>query len=193
MLTKQFSEDILVQRHSLIMNPEDLTNIRSEATGDVGDDENYFSLLDVFTCTRYSFNVSNEIILNTIIRDIALSVGESFVLTKQFILDFITEFYIQLTTISWLSVRSVQRQNKSPTISSEDTSSSSSSSSDVLSGLFGSISSILSSESAGVVDDWSDVDVEMMTRAEERVRLAEEIAVNNSLARTRLGMTQIIR
>ena len=191
MLTKQFSEDILVQRHSLIMNPEDLTNIRSEATGDVGDDENYFSLLDVFTCTRYSFNVSNEIILNTIIRDIALSVGESFVLTKQFILDFITEFYIQLTTISWLSVRSVQRQNKSPTIS-EDTSSSSSSS-DVLSGLFGSISSILSSESAGVVDDWTDVDVEMMSRAEERVRLAEEIAVNNSLARTRLGMTQIIR
>ena len=176
------------------MNPEDLTNMRNEATGGVGDDENYFSLLDVFTCTRYSFNDSNEIILNTIIRDIALSVGESFVLTKQFILDFITEFYIQLTTISWLSVRSVQRQNKSPTLS-EDTSSSSSSSSssDVLSGLFGSISSILSSESAGVVDDWSDVDVEMMSRAEERVRLAEEIAVNNSLARTRLGMTQIIR
>ena len=173
------------------MNPEDLTNMRSEVTGGGDDDENYFSLLDVFTCTRYSFNVSNEIILNTIIRDIALSVGESFVLTKQFILDFITEFYIQLTTISWLSVRSVQRQNKSPTLS-EDTSSSSSSS-DVLSGLFGSISSILSSESAGVVDDWSDVDVEMMSRAEERVRLAEEIAVNNSLARTRLGMTQIIR
>ena len=191
MLTKQFSEDILVQRHSFIMNPEDLTNMRSEATGGGDDDENYFSLLDVFTCTRYSFNVSNEIILNTIIRDIALSVGESFVLTKQFILDFITEFYIQLTTISWLSVRSVQRQNKSPTLS-EDTSSSSSSS-DVLSGLFGSISSILSSESAGVVDDWTDVDVEMMSRAEERVRLAEEIAVNNSLARTRLGMTQIIR
>ena len=116
-------------------------------------------------------------------------------MTKQFILDFITEFYIQLTTISWLSVRSVQRQNKSPTLS-EDTSSSSSSSSsssDVLSGLFGSISSILSSESAGVVDDWSDVDVEMISRAEEIVRLAEEIAVNNSLARTRLGMTQIIR
>ena len=124
-------------------------------------------------------------------RDISVSVVESAVLTKEFIITFLTEFYLQLTTISWLSVRTVQRQSKS----SQDDSSSAPSSSEYLSGLFSTISSLVPSnvESVGRQDDWRDVDVDIISRAEERVRLAQELAHNNSLARARLGITQIIR
>ena len=124
-------------------------------------------------------------------RDISVSVVDSAVLTKEFIITFLTEFYLQLTTISWLSVRTVQRQSKSI----QDDSFSAPSSSEYLSGLFSTISSLVTSnvESVGRQDDWRDVDVDIISRAEERVRLAQELAHNNSLARARLGMTQIIR
>ena len=42
-------------------------------------------------------------------------------------------------------------------------------------------------------DDWNDVTVEAITKAEERVRLAQEKMINNSLARERLAMIKIIR
>ena len=42
-------------------------------------------------------------------------------------------------------------------------------------------------------DDWNDVTVEAITKAEERVRLAQEKMVNNSLARERLALIKIIR
>ena len=119
-----------------------------------------------------------------------MSVMESAVLTKEFILTFLTEFYLQLTTISWLSVRTVQRQSKS---SQDETPSSSS---ELWSGFISTLSSLVSSNvesSAGRQDDWHDVDVDIVSRAEERVRLAEELAHNNSLARARLGLTKIIR
>ena len=68
-------------------------------------DENYFSLIDVYTCTV----------------DIIVSVCDFAVSTKQFFIDLWIEFYIQLTTISWLSVRNVQRSTKSvPQVKTEE-------------------------------------------------------------------------
>ena len=57
--------------------------------------------------------------------------------------------------------------------------------------MFDSVTGLLSSKSS--IDDWSDEGVEAISKAEERVRLAAEIAVNNSLARSRLAMTKIMR
>ena len=58
--------------------------------------------------------------------------------------------------------------------------------------MFDSVTGLLSSKSS-ITDDWSDEGVEAISKAEERVRLAAEIAVNNSLARSRLAMTKIMR
>ena len=58
--------------------------------------------------------------------------------------------------------------------------------------MFDSVTGLLSSKSS-ITDDWSDEGVEAISKAEERVRLAAEMAVNNSLARSRLAMTKIMR
>ena len=62
----------------------------------------------------------NQIQYKILFSDIALSVSESAVLTREFMISFLTEFYLQLTTISWLSVRTVQRSSKSSMTTSDD-------------------------------------------------------------------------
>ena len=101
-----------------------------------------------------------------------MSVSESAVLAREFLVSFLAEFYLQLTTISWLSVRTVQRTNKSLSPSDEDNRAGS---------LFSSILSVFSSllelfSSTGPAyqadSDWSSVPEPsvVITRAEERVR-----------------------
>ena len=123
--------------------------------------------------------------------DISISVVESAVLTKLFIIQFLTEFYEQLTTISWLSVRSVQRSSKYPTTpeQTED----SRSYFNIIGGLYDYISSSSGSFVSVGDDPWIDPEVVSVSKAEERVKLAEEIALNNTFARQRLGLTKIIR
>ena len=115
---------------------------------------------------------------------------ESAVLTKLFILQFLTEFYDQLTSISWLSVRSVQRSSKSS--SNIEQIEEGRGYFNIIGGFFdylhSSSSSIISAD-----DAWTDPEVVTVSKAEERIKLAEEIALNNTFARQRLGLTKIIR
>ena len=107
--------------------------------------------------------------------DIAVSVSESAVLAREFLVSFLAEFYLQLTTISWLSVRTVQRTNKSLSPSDEDNRAGS-----LLSSILSVFSSLLelfsSTGPAYQADsDWSSAPEPsvVITRAEERVRWAD--------------------
>ena len=125
--------------------------------------------------------------------DISISVVESAVLTKLFIIQFLAEFYEQLTTISWLSVRSVQRSSKSSTTPAPEQTEDSKSYFNIIGGLYDYISSSSGSFVSVGDDPWIDPEVVSVSKAEERVKLAEEIALNNTFARQRLGLTKIIR
>ena len=119
--------------------------------------------------------------------DISISVVESAFLTKLFILQFLTEFYDQLTSISWLSVRSVQRSSRSSSTPEQ-----------IEEGrgyfnIIGGFYDYLSSSIISGDDAWTDPEVVTVSKAEERIKLAEEIALNNTFARQRLGLTKIIR
>ena len=139
-------------------------------------EENYFTLIDVFTCTK----------------DIIVSVCDFVLATRQFFIDLWIEFYLQLTTISWLSVRNVKKSTKAvhqePKQQGDDK--------NTLFGMFGNLPEIgdvfsFSSNKDDEVEILSESD--LLTKAEERVRLANEILVNNTKARARLAMTEIIR
>ena len=123
--------------------------------------------------------------------DISISVVESAVLAKLFIIQFLSEFYEQLTTISWLSVRSVQRSSKSSTTTEQEEDGRSYF--NIIGGLYDYISSSSSSFVSVSDDSWTDPEVVKVSKAEERVKIAEEIALNNTFARQRLGLTKIIR
>ena len=139
-------------------------------------DDNYFTLIDVFTCTK----------------DIIVSVCDFIVATRQFFIDLWFEFYLQLTTISWLSVRNVKKAAKTVTHESLPTN-------DGDKSLFGMFENIPDIESIFSFSAKKDDEVEiltesdLLTKAEERVRLANEILANNTKARARLAMTEIIR
>ena len=137
----------------------------------------YFTLLEMFTWTRWLhicgaiFFKPNKIQFS----DIAVSVSESAVLAREFLDSFLAEFYLQLTTISWLSVRTVQRTNKSLSPSDDDNRAGS-----LLSSILSVFSSLLelfsSTGPAYQADsDWSSVPEPsvVITRAEERVRWAD--------------------
>ena len=102
-----------------------------------------------------------------------MSVSESAVLTREFMISFLTEFYLQLTTISWLSVRTVQRSSKSSLTPSDDDTRAESLLSSILSA-FSSLLELFSGSGAAQEDSgWSSVpepSVVMITKAEERVR-----------------------
>ena len=130
----------------------------------------------------------NELKIMFNFSDISISVVESAVQTKLFILQFLTEFYDQLTSISWLSVRSVQRSSKSS--SNIEQIEEGRGYFNIIGGFYDYLSSsnIISGD-----DTWTDTEVVTVSKAEERIKLAEEIALNNTFARQRLGLTKIIR
>ena len=121
--------------------------------------------------------------------DISISVVESAFLTKLFILQFLTEFYDQLTSISWLSVRSVQRSSRSS--STPEQIEEGRGYFNIIGGFYDYLSS--SSNIISGDDAWTDPEIVTVSKAEERIKLAEEIALNNTFARQRLGLTKIIR
>ena len=141
------------------------------------DDENYFTLIDVFTCTK----------------DIIVSVSDFAVSTRQFFIDLWIEFYLQLTTISWLSVKNVQKSTKTayqePTVGGDND--------HIKIGLLDNFPSIGSVFSFPTFKDHDEVEIltdsDLLTKAEERVRLANEMLANNTKARARLAMTEIFR
>ena len=140
-------------------------------------DENYFTLIDIFTCTK----------------DIIVSVNDFAVSTRQFFIDLWIEFYLQLTTISWLSVKNVQKSTKAayqePKAGSDDD--------HKKFGLLENFPNIGSVFSFPTFKDHDEVEIltdsDLLTKAEERVRLANEMLANNTKARARLAMTEIFR
>ena len=139
-------------------------------------DENYFSLIDVYTCTK----------------DIIVSVCDFAVSTRQFFIDLWVEFYLQLTTISWLSVRNIQKTVKPVRQEAKAESHDDHKMFGLLEKLpnIGSLFSFPSYEEDEVA---ILTDGDLLTKAEERVRLANEMIANNTKARARLAMTEIIR
>ena len=139
-------------------------------------DENYFTLIDVFTCTK----------------DIIVSVCDFAVSTRQFFIDLWIEFYIQLTTISWLSVRNVQKSTKPIHKEQEYENHGDQKVLGLLENLpdLGSFFSFPSNKE-DEVEILTNIDI--LSKAEERVRLANEILANNTKARARLALTEIIR
>ena len=94
------------------------------------------------------------------------------------------ELYIQVTTISWLSVRSVQRssQSQQTAVSGQETSLN----------IFSYLPSW--SELVGEAGAWREEREELVeTRADERIRRAQELEANNSKARAKLALNQIWR
>ena len=138
-------------------------------------DGDYFTLLEMFTWTRWLVEQYFYNRTKSNFSDIAVSVSESAVLAREFLVSFLAEFYLQLTTISWLSVRTVQRTNKSLSPSDEDNRAGS-----LLSSILSVFSSLLelfsSTGPAYQADsDWSSAPEPsvVITRAEERVRWAD--------------------
>lgn len=136
-------------------------------------EDDYFSLGDVFFC----------------ITDIATSVQESFYGAVNFLVLLWTEFYIQLTTISWLSVR---QDGRDWTESREEAK-------EELSWGFGRLAEALLEKLSfplGRGEPWHDLverDGVVVSRADEWVRKAEEVAKNNTRARAKLALTSVIR
>ena len=126
-------------------------------------DENYFSLIDVYTCTK----------------DIIVSVCDFAVSTRQFFIDLWVEFYLQLTTISWLSVRNAESHDDHKILG-------------LLESLqkIGSMFSFPSYEEDKVAILTDGV---LLTKSEETVRLSNEMIANNTKARASLAMTEMIR
>ena len=127
-------------------------------------EDNYFTLLDMFTG----------------IKDIVISILEFCIQTKQFFLDLWLEFYLQLTTISWLTVRNVQRTAKPLKTALVDETVDKGN----LFSLLDNLPDIANVFSFGSNEDDKNVplivETEAVSKAEERVRLAEEIIVNNT-------------
>ena len=138
----------------------------------------YFTLLEMFTWTRWLhicgaiFFKPNKIQFS----DIAVSVSESAVLAREFLVSLLAEFYLQLTTISWLSVRTVQRSSNPSLTASDDDNRAGSLLSSILSA-FSSLLEFFSGSGAAQEDSgWSSApepSVVMITKAEERVRWGE--------------------
>ena len=95
--------------------------------------------------------------------------------------DLLVELYIQVTTISWLSVRSVQRSTQ-PQPSRVESSLN-------IFDYLPSWSEVVTR--AGHLPPEKEEVVE--TRAEERIRRALELEANNSKARARLALNKILR
>lgn len=95
------------------------------------------------------------------------------------------DFYVQLTTISWLSVRSVQRSSQ-PQQSRETKLESSGNIFDFLPAWSDFVP--LASQSSPVYPDH-----QAQSRAEERIRIAAELEANNSRARASLALNKIVR
>ena len=136
-------------------------------------EDDYFSLGDIFFC----------------ITDIATSVQESFYGAVNFWILLWTEFYIQLTTISWLSVRQDGRNWKDSReeVKEEPTW-----------GLGRLAEGLLERLSfpLGRGEPWDDLverDGVVVSRADEWVRKAEQLARNNTRARAKLALTSVIR
>ena len=136
-------------------------------------EDDYFSLGDIFFC----------------ITDIATSVQESFYGAVNFWILLWTEFYIQLTTISWLSVRQDGRDWKDSReeVKEEPTW-----------GLGRLAEGLLERLSfpLGRGEPWDDLverDGVVVSRADEWVRKAEQLARNNTRARAKLALTSVIR
>ena len=141
----------------------------------VGKEEDYFSLGDVFFC----------------ITDIVTSVQDSFYGAINFFVQLWTEFYIQLTTISWLSVRT---DNRDWTTTREDAKAEQPwglSLSTLTEGLLERLSFPLGRGDPG--EDLVQRDGVVVSRADEWVRRAEELARNNTRARAKLALTSVIR
>merc|ERR1712241_1052968 len=119
-------------------------------------------------------------------RDIFISICESARFTENFFRELLVEFYVQLTTISWLSVRSVQRSSQSAQPRENKIESSLN--------IFDFLPS-WSDFKLPMTPDSSSVspDYQTQSRAEERIRLAQELEANNSLARARLTLNKILR
>jgi len=124
--------------------------------------------LDMFICTR----------------DIFISICESARFTENFFRELLVDFYVQLTTISWLSVRSVQRASQSAQPRENK----------ISLNIFDFLPS-WSDFKLPLAPDSSSVspDYQTQSRAEERIRLAQELEANNSLARARLTLNKILR
>ena len=136
-------------------------------------EDDYFSLGDIFFC----------------ITDIATSVQESFYGAINFWIQLWTEFYIQLTTISWLSVR---QDGRDWTDSREEAKEEVSwGLGRLAAGLLERLSFPLGRGEAG--DDLVQRDGVVVSRADEWVRKAEELARNNTRARAKLALTSVIR
>ena len=136
-------------------------------------EDDYFSLGDIFFC----------------ITDIVTSVQESFYGAINFWIQLWTEFYIQLTTISWLSVR---QDGRDWTDSREEMKEELSWGLGRLAeGLLERLSFPLGRGDPG--DDLVQRDGVVVSRADEWVRKAEELARNNTRARAKLALTSVIR
>ena len=136
-------------------------------------EDDYFSLGDLFFC----------------ITDIATSVHESFYGAINFWVQLWTEFYIQLTTISWLSVR---QDGRDWTDSKEEAKEEASwGLGGLAEGLLERLSFPLGRGEAG--DDLVQRDGVVVSRADEWVRKAEELARNNTRARAKLALTSVVR
>ena len=141
-------------------------------TGTVKEDD-YFSLGDIFFC----------------ITDIVTSVQESFYGAVNFWIQLWTEFYIQLTTISWLSVRQ-DGQDRSD-LREEAKEEPSWSVGGLAEVLLERLSFPLGRGDPG--EDLVQRDGVVVSRADEWVRKAEELARNNTKARAKLALTSVIR
>ena len=100
--------------------------------------------------------------------------------------ELLVDFYVQLTTISWLSVRSVQRSSPPQQTREHKVESYSGNILDFLPAWSDLVP--LASESSRVHGDQ-----QAQSRAEERIRLARELEANNSAARASLATTKILR
>ena len=102
--------------------------------------------------------------------------------------ELLVDIYVQLTTISWLSVRSVQRSSPPQPASQtrEDKIESYGNIFDFLPSWSDFVP--LTSESSSLYQDH-----QAQSRAEERIRIAQELEANNSGARARLAVNKILR
>ena len=100
--------------------------------------------------------------------------------------ELLVDLYVQLTTISWLSVRSVQRSSP-PQQPRESRLESPGNIFDFLPS-WSDFAPLLARDSSAVYQDH-----QAQSRAEERIRIAQELEANNSRARASLALNKILR
>ena len=168
------------------------------------EDENYFSLMDMFICTRLdqyclmfvlkiinmihlseTFSFPSAKVLGSRRTSSGLIKSGCISFERKIFRELLVDFYVQLTTISWLSVRSVQRSSQ-PAQSREQKTESSGNIFDFLPSWSDFVP--LASESSKLYQDQ-----QAQSRAEERIRIAQELEANNSQARARLVLNKILR